>query len=91
MTCNKQLGAKLRVRNCNNTSKEKINRIRGQSKFVYIAAAPLPRMPITFSDKSRNSQLITFQLLRTSHNFFLQNTKFHYCVCKSPSLVSILK
>jgi hypothetical protein len=54
MTCNKQLGVKLRVRKCNNTSKEKMNRIRGQSKFVYVATAPLPRMPISFLDKSRN-------------------------------------
>jgi len=70
MTCNKQLCVKLRVRKCNNSSKEKINRIREQSNFVYVAAAPLPRMPISFLDKSRNLELITFQLLRTSHLFY---------------------
>ena len=74
MTCNKHLGVTVRVRKCNNTSNEKNNRIRGQSKFVCvcvcvcIAGAPLPRTPISFLDQSSNLHLITFQLLRTSHS-----------------------
>ena len=67
MACNKQPGVKRRVRKRNNASKQKIKRIRGQSKFVCVAAAPLHRMSISFLDKSGNLQLITFQLLRNSH------------------------
>jgi hypothetical protein len=48
MTCNKQLGVELRIGECNNTNSKKSNRIRGQSKFVYLAAAPLLRKPISF-------------------------------------------
>ena len=92
MTCNKHLGVTVRVRKCNNTSNEKNNRIRGQSKFVCVCVCVYSRCTASSNTYKflGSEQQFTLNNFSAAQNFPLF-TEFHYCDCKSPSLVSILK